>query len=453
MPTDIDSTTLYERHRRVLPAWVHTYYDDEPLELIEGHHHTVVDATGAEYLDCFGGILTTSIGYDVAELREAIERQLASGIVHTSTLYLIRNQVVLAERIAARSPISDPKVFFTNSGTEANDTALLLSCIHGRSDTVVALRGSYHGRSIATLAVTELERWRPPGPSPFTVVFASNGYPPGQTGTQDTVPVGECVADLCAQLAQQNHSRVAAMIVEPIQGLNGFREPPPGLLTGYQAALADSGALLIADEVQTGWGRTGTSFWGIQRHHVQPDLVSFAKGIGNGFALGGVIGPASVMDDIGAQSISTFGGNPVSTGAALVTLETIESRDLQANAEAIGLHIRTALQTTLSDLPGVAEVRGAGLMIAIECVRPGTAEPDGATARAILSGCRSNGALVGLGGAAGNVIRISPPMTFTTGEADRLCAILATVVRETTIPHNRYAAPRLPVLSAERSGS
>lgn len=411
---------LADRQRAVLPSWLTTYYDD-PLEFAYAEGSRVTDTGGRTYLDAFGGIVTTSLGYAVAEVREAVDRQLATGVVHSSTLYLIRNQVELAERIAATSRIPDARVFFTNSGTEANDTALLLACAHTGSDNLLALCGSYHGRSIATLAVTELRRWKPVRTSPFQVVFASNGIPDR--------PVEDCVLEVRAQLSTQSVNRLAALIVEPVQGVNGFRRPPDGLIAAYHELVLGRGGLLISDEVQSGWGRTGRTFWGIEQHGVVADMLTFAKGIGNGFAIGGVVASAAVMDAITTNSISTFGGNPMSTAAALATLDLIESRDLQHHAEVLGTRIVKRLRESLASVPCVTEIRGFGLLIAVEFGDPKAGHPDAKAARRVQSLCRDEGVLVGLGGGAGNVLRLSPPMTLTTTDADTITDAVAQATR------------------------
>ncbi|WP_158895683.1 aspartate aminotransferase family protein [Amycolatopsis anabasis] len=420
------SAALWHRHQRALPSWEHLYYE-QPLALVSGRGCTVTDAEGNGYLDCFSGILANFLGYDVPQLREAVDRQLARGIVHTSTLYLIDNQVRLAERIAATAPFPDARVFFTNSGSEANDTALLLACEFAGATTVGALRGSYHGRTMAAVAVTELPRWKPTHLSPFDVVFACTGH--HGTESADTHPSGrhDCLDDF---LDRWGDRRAAAFIVEPIQGVNGFVEPAPGLLARYHEALTDRGALFIADEVQTGWGRTGATFWGIQRHGVVPDIITFAKGIGGGFPLGGVIAPAPIMNRLRGDSISTFGGNPLATCAGLAVLDALEDSALQANADHVGGDILRRLQDRLAALPLVREVRGAGLMIAVELVDPATALPDAAVARTVLEHCRRHGVLIGLGGRAGNVLRIAPPMTVTVDDGRRLVDALTAAVAQ-----------------------
>src|ERR1700754_2760552 len=308
---------LYARHRAVIPNWVALYYD-QPIELTGGKGCRITDANGKSYLDFFAGILTNMLGYDIAEVREAVERQLATGVVHTSTLYLLRGQVELAEKIARLSGIEDAKVFFTNSGTEANETALLLATYARKSNQVLAMRQSYHGRSFGTISITANRSWKNSALSPLSVYFLHGGdqHLTQFRGLSNEDYIKVCVEDLRHTLATVTGGDVAALIAEPVQGVGGFTMPPDGLYAAYQEVLAERGILFIADEVQTGWGRTGQSFWGIQNHGVTPDMMTFAKGLGNGFAIGGVVAPGELLGALHAGGLSTFGGNPISTAAA-----------------------------------------------------------------------------------------------------------------------------------------
>jgi 4-aminobutyrate aminotransferase len=403
--------TLAQRHAAVLPRWVSTYYE-QPLVIAEGSGRHVTDAEGRTYLDFFGGILTTSVGYDVAEVREAVSRQLARGVVHTSTLYAIESQVALAERIAGLAGIDDPAVFFANSGSEANETALLAACCQTGSNRVVALEESYHGRTFGAVAVSTLEGWRPTPYSPFELVTAGNGRHRG---------VAESVAALDQALGT---APVAALIAEPVQGLGGFHRLPDGLLRGYADVVAERGGLLICDEVQTAWGRTGEAFWGYQAQDVRPDLITFAKGVANGFALGGVVGRRAAIDSIPGKSISTFGGNPLATTAALATLDYVLDHDLRRNAQVVGAQLLAGLRELAGGEPRLVDPRGYGLMLAVDCATP-TGEPDPAAARALLADAREQGLLIGIGGAAGSTLRMAPPLSVTAAEATEALTLLA----------------------------
>jgi 4-aminobutyrate aminotransferase len=420
---------LYARHRAVMPNWAALYYQ-QPIELVSGEGNRVTDAGGRTYLDFFAGILTNMIGYNVPEVREAVQRQLSTGIVHTSTLYLLRQQVELAERIAGLSGIGDAKVFFTNSGTEANETALLLAAVARRSDQVLAMRGSYHGRSFGAVAITGNRGWKPSSLSPLNVHYlhGADRHQPAFSGMTDSQYTAACVADLQQVLATATAGDVACLIAEPVQGVGGFTMAPDGLLRAYQEVLAAHGILFVSDEVQTGWGRTGDSFWGIGNHGVTPDIMTFAKGLGNGFAIGGVVAKGSLMDGLPAAGISTFGGNPIATTAASATLSYVLDHDLQANARALGRLLIDGLRAQAAPLPVVGGVRGKGLMFAVDLVEPRTGEPSPRLATEVLEETRERGLLIGKGGLTGNALRMAPPLTLTEAEAKEGLAILVDAI-------------------------
>ena len=419
---------LLARHRAVMPSWMPLYYEN-PMEIVGGKGARVTDAEGRTYLDFFTGIVTNMLGYDVPEVREAVERQLAKGVVHTSTLYLIRSQVELAEKIARLSGIPDAKVFFTNSGTEANETALLLATHARGSDEVLALRGSYHGRSFGTVAVTGNKAWKNSSLSPLNVHYL-HGTDHASTAFRHLTEreyIDVCVADL-RDVLDTTAPNVACLIAEPIQGVGGFAMPPDGLYAAYKEVLDEHGVLFVSDEVQTGWGRTGTSFFGIGNHGVTPDAMTFAKGLGNGFAVGGVVARGDLMDGLPALGVATFGGNPVSMAAAGATLDHVLEHDLQGNALRQGGTIIEGLRA-LRELPCVKDVRGKGLMFAIEMVDPATDAPSSVLAGRVLEAARERGLLVGKGGVRGNVLRMAPPMNLSTEEAAEGRDILLDAVR------------------------
>ncbi|GAA1950737.1 aspartate aminotransferase family protein [Amycolatopsis minnesotensis] len=422
---------LLGRHRAVLPNWLALYYS-EPIEIVRAKGRHVTDSTGATYLDFFAGILTNAIGYDVEEISDAVRAQLDTGVLHTSTLYLIRKQVELAEQIAELSGIPDAKVFFTNSGTEANETALMLATQYRRSDQVLALRNSYHGRAFATIGITGNRGWSASSLSPVKVSYVHGGYryrgPFSKFSDADYTAA--CVEDLRDVLQTSTSGDVAALIAEPIQGVGGFSVPPDGMLGAFKEVLDEHGILLISDEVQTGWGRTGEHFWGIQAHGVTPDIMTFAKGLGNGLAIGGVIARGDIMDCLGANSISTFGGNPISTAGAKATLDYLLAHDLQGNAAKLGDRLLTGLRELSTRYGVLGDVRGKGLMIGLEFVGP-DGEPSPAAAGSVLEKTKELGLLVGKGGLHNNVIRLAPPMTLTDAEADEALGILGEAIAHT----------------------
>jgi 4-aminobutyrate aminotransferase len=423
------SDDLLARHKAVLPGWQLLYYD-EPIEIVSGSGRRVTDARGRTYLDFFGGVLTNMLGYDIPEIREALERQLRTGVVHTSTLYLIRSQVELAEKIARLSGIPDARVFFTNSGSEANEAALMFATNYRRSNQILAIRNSYHGRTYATMGITGNRGWSASGLSPLNVSYLHSGdrLRGLLAGLDDERHIEAAVADLREVVATTTSGTVAALIAEPVQGVGGFVHGPDGLFAAYRKVLDEYGVLFISDEVQTGWGRTGEHFWGYQAHGVTPDLLTFAKGIGNGLALAGVVGRAEVIESVEGISFSTFGGNPLSTAGGNAVLDYLIDHDLQANARDQGRLLLDGLAEATRRYPIVGDVRGRGLMLAVEFVEPGGTNPNGYATARVFEECRRGGLLVGKGGLYGNTLRIGPPMTLTVEEAREGLEILTTAI-------------------------
>ena len=419
---------LTARTRAVLPSWLALYYD-EPIAIDRGEGRTVWDLEGNEYLDFFGGILTTMTAYSLPEVTAAIAEQAAK-VLHTSTLYLNQPMIELAEMVAEMSGIPDAKVFFTTSGSEANDAAMLLATSYRKSNQVLALRNSYHGRSFTAIALTSHRSWSPTGYSGLSVHYVQGPYKVRSPykDLSDDAFVDAAVADLQQVIDMMTSGDVACMITEPIQGVGGFATPPDGFFKAFKDVLDQYGILFVSDEVQTGWGRTGEHLWGYQAHGITPDIMTFAKGIGNGLSIGGVIARAEIMDCIGANSISTFGGNPLVTAGALANLKYLVEHDLQGNAFKQGSRLYEGLLPIAEETPWILELRGRGLMLAIETVEPGTTQPDSRRAGRLMEETRKRGLLLGKGGLYGNVLRISPPMTVTEEEIDTATAIIAASV-------------------------
>ncbi|MFF4261913.1 aspartate aminotransferase family protein [Streptomyces virginiae] len=424
-------TPLHSRHRTVLPDWLALYYK-HPIELTHGEGRHVWDADGNRYLDFFGGILTTMTAHALPEVTKAVSEQ-AGRIIHSSTLYLNRPMIELAERVAALSGIPDARVFFTTSGTEANDTALLLATTYRRSNQILAMRNSYHGRSFSTVSITGNRGWSPTSLSPLQTYYVQ-----GAVRTRgplahldDAAFTAAAVADLEDVLGQARGG-VAALIAEPVQGVGGFTSPPDGLYGAFREVLDRHGILWISDEVQTGWGRTGDNFWGWQAHaqNGPPDILTFAKGIGNGMSIGGVVARAEVMNCLDSNSISTFGGSPVTMAAGVANLAYLLEHDLQGNARRVGGLLLERLRAIAATVPAVREVRGRGLMAGLELTRPGTDEADPDAAAAVLEAAREGGLLLGKGGGHNtSVLRIAPPMSLTVAEAEEGAEILEQALR------------------------
>ncbi|MFI9585311.1 aspartate aminotransferase family protein [Streptomyces sp. NPDC052236] len=418
-------THLYDRHKAVIPDWIALYYK-QPIELTHGEGRHVWDADGNRYLDFFGGILTTMTVHALPEVTKAVSEQ-AGRMIHSSTLYLNRPMVELAERVATLSGIPDARVFFTTSGTEANDTALLLATGYRSSNQILAMRNSYHGRSFSAVSITGNRGWSTTSLSPLQTLYVHGGVRTRGPYAQlsDAQFIEACVADLEDLLGQTRG--VAALIAEPVQGVGGFTSPPDGLYAAFREVLDRHGILWISDEVQTGWGRTGDHFWGWQAHaeNGPPDIVTFAKGIGNGMSIGGVVARSEIMNSLDANSISTFGGSPITMAAGVANLSYLLEHDLQGNARRVGGLLLERLRAIGASVPAVREVRGRGLMAGIELVRPGTDEANPDAAAAVLEAAREGGLLLGKGGGHNtSVLRIAPPLSLTVAEAEEGAAIL-----------------------------
>ena len=394
-----------------------------PISIDRGEGSYVWDVEGNQYLDFFGGVLTTMIGHNNPAVTEAIQSQ-ASKVLHTSTLYLSEPMIELAEEIGAASGIPDARVFFTTSGSEANDTALMLATSYRNSNEILAMRHSYHGRTFATQAITSQSTWLSSRISGLSVNYVQGPYrlrSPFQDMPDEDFTKA-CVVDLQQILDTATTGNVACLIFEPIQGVGGFAIPPDGFYGEMSKVLSNYGTLLISDEVQTGWGRTGEHFWGYQAHGITPDMLTFAKGVGNGITLAGVVARAEIMENVTALNFSTFGGNPLSAAAGLATFREVKGKDMQANALDMGKRLKSGLEEAASTTSWIGDLRGRGLMVALEIVGTdsgsGNTEPYPERAKEFLETCKDHGLLLGKGGAYGNVIRITPMLNATASEID-----------------------------------
>jgi 4-aminobutyrate aminotransferase len=427
-----DAAELLSRHREVMPNWLALYYE-EPIELVRGEGTRVWDGAGKEYLDFFGGIVTTISGHVVPKLVQALTDQ-AGKIAHTSTLYLIRPMVELAERLTGMAPIADVpvKAFFVGSGTEAVEAALLFATSWRRSNEIIALRNSYHGRSFGAIGVTGNKGWSASSFSPLNVSYALAPYcyrcPFGLKYPECGVA---CAEDVRNVIETTTTGEPAAMIAEPIQGVGGFVTPPPEYFGIVKSILDEFGIPFIADEVQTGFGRTGETFWGIEGYGVHPDAIVCAKGLGNGMAMGAVVSRADMMESLRANSISTFGGNPIAATYALANLDNIEENRLQENAYKVGNSLYRGLKDLEDRFDVVGEVRGKGLMVGVEMVADGDSKAPSADAAAqVMESCKERGLLIGKGGLYGNVLRLSPPLVITEDDARRAVETLEVAFEE-----------------------
>ncbi len=413
---------ILAKHREYLFSCVANYYE-EPLVVDRAKDSLVYDLDGREYLDFFGGIVTISVGHCNDRVVAAIQEQVGK-VQHTSTLYPTEPHVRLAEKLAAITPGALKQSFFTNSGTEANETAVLVAQLYTRSQDVVALRHGYSGRSQLAMSLTGHYTWRlAPTTSP-NIHHIPNAYcyrcPFGLTYPGCDL---KCAKDLEGAIQTATSGKLAAFIAEPIQGVGGFITPPKEYFKEVAAIVRKYGGLFICDEVQTGWGRTGGKMFGIEQWDVEPDIMTFAKGMANGVPVGGTITRPEIADSIQGLSLSTFGGNPVTCAAALATIEVIENEGLVANAAERGRQLRDGLEGLREKYPLMGDIRGMGLMQAVEMVGPGKAPSPEAVLR-LFELTRRNGLLIGKGGLMGNVIRITPALNVTKDHVDEALARL-----------------------------
>jgi 4-aminobutyrate aminotransferase-like enzyme len=401
-------------HAELLFPSVRPYYR-EPLVLVEASGVDVVDADGRRYLDFFAGILTTSIGHCHPSVVARVQEQVAR-LGHTSTLYVTEGQVEVARRLAELAPGALRRSFFVNSGTEAVETAVMTACVlTGRSE-VVALRHAYAGRSFLGTNVTGQGSWRPLSSTIPGVKHALAPYPyRSPFGVLPESEAAEAFArDLDEVIATTTSGRPACFIAEPILGVGGFIVPPRGYLRRAAEIIRAHGGLFIADEVQTGFGRTGGRWFGIEHEDVEPDVVVLAKGIANGFPVGAVVTTDEIAAAWTSKTISTYGGNPVSMAAAEATLDVMVREDTPRRSEERGAQLREGLEELGRRHEWIGEVRGRGLMQALELVEDrATKEPSPGRAQALLEAAREEGLLIGLGGLHGQVVRIGPSMLVT----------------------------------------
>lgn len=416
---------LMDRYRRVIFPAATPYYGDYPLVVDRAKDQYVWDVEGNQYLDFFGGVLTISVGHANETVTAATIEQLQR-VQHTTTLYVNEIMVKLAEKIAELTPGRLQVSYFTNSGSEANEMAILSARMYTGQSDIIALRHGYSGRTLTAMSLTAHSTWRLGGVFDGSIKHVRNPYsfrtPAGLSKEQ---LIDLCVQDLEEAIATTTTGKIAAFIAEPIQGVGGFIVPPQEYFRRVLPIVKAAGGIFIADEVQTGWGRTGGKWFGIEHWGVEPDMMTFAKGMANGSPIGCTITTPEIAEAVRGLTFSTFGGNPVTMATALATIEYIEQHDLVRNAEIQGAHLRQRLDEMAAEFPLIGEVRGMGLMQGLEIVRPGTIEPDAPAANRLMQSARQHKLLIGKGGLYGNVIRISPHLNITRADIDAGCERLA----------------------------
>ena len=415
---------IARKHKEFLFPAVATYYQ-EPLALVRGEGMYVWDDAGNRYLDCFGGVLTVSVGHANPQVNAAIIEQVKT-ISHTSTLYANKPQGDLAEKLAQITPGRLKKSFFTNRGTDADDMAIHSAKSATGRHEIVVLRHSYSGRSATALSAVGHSTWRPLPPQVAGIVHARAPYcyrcPFKLTYPECGLACANDIEDL---IMTTTTGEIAAFMAEPILGVGGFIVPPPGYFERAVEITRKHGGLFIADEVQTAWGRTGDKWFGIEHWDVEPDIITSAKGMGNGVPIGMTTATPEVADAFPGLTFSTFGGNPVSMAAALAVIKVIEDENLKRNAAEVGGYFRERLEGLKEKYTVIGDVRGLGLMQALEFVKDReTKEPDPQSVVKVFEETKRRGVLIGKGGLYANVIRTGLMLNSTKDTVDELIGAL-----------------------------
>jgi len=427
--TGKSAAEVLQLRRQFLSPGIFLYYK-KPIMLVEGRGQYIFDETGRRYLDGLGGIVTVSVGHCHPHVVEAARRQNET-LQHSTTIYLHPNVAEYAEQLAAKMP-GDLKVcYFVNSGSEANDLALLMARAFTGNFDVIALRNGYHGGNMSCMGLTAHSTWKFNVPHSFGVHHAITPDPyRGAWGRTDPAAGKNYAADVKSLIDYASSGQVAGFIAESIQGVGGVVVYPDGYLQHAYQHVRAAGGVCIADEVQTGFGRTGAHFWGFENQGVIPDIVTMAKGIGNGCPLAAVVTTAKIAETVTRRiHFNTFGGNPVVCAQGKAVLEVIEREKLQANSLKIGGHLIAGLEKLKARHNIIGDVRGKGLMLGMELVKDRAGkEPAKAECAQVVEKCRDLGLLLGKGGLWGQTIRFAPPLCVTQPDADFLLDVLDTAL-------------------------
>lgn len=419
MAAVLDRESLKKKRDKYIVPGVKQLYEDPP-HFVKGKMQYLYDETGREYLDMFGGIVTVSVGHCHPKVTHKTVEQVQT-LQHTSTSFMTQPMVDLAEKLAEITPGELSKTFVTNSGTEANESAIKLARLASGRNEVIALEHSYHGDSHLASSLTANHNYRPEIMPAAGIVFAANAYcyrcPFKKTPDNCSL---ECARDVERVIQTQTSGKPAVMIAEPIQGVGGAITPPDDYFKEVKKILEQYGVLFIADEVQTGFGRTGKHMFGISNWDVVPDFITMAKGLGNGLPIGAYITTPAIAQAGAKQHINTFGGNPVSAATGLAVIETIQEEHIMENARVVGEYLLEGLRDLQKSFPIMGDVRGKGLMVGVELAAKESKAPMAKETARIVEHMKDDGIVIGKGGLYGNVIRVKPPMIVTKENIDTL---------------------------------
>jgi alanine-glyoxylate transaminase/(R)-3-amino-2-methylpropionate-pyruvate transaminase len=422
----LTSEQVRAKHKEFMLPAVTNYYE-QSVVLHDGQGSRVRDLDGREYLDFFGGILTVSVGHNNERVNQAVIQQV-NRLSHVSTLYPTVPMVEFAEKLVGIAPGNLKKAFFTASGTEADETAVALAQVHTGCTELIALRHGYSGRSLLAQSLTAHSNYRAVPTQVAGIKHALAPYcyrcplklEPNSCGIA-------CAKDLEELIKTTTTGRIAGMLAEPIQGVGGFITPPKEYFEIAAEIVRKYGGVMIIDEVQTGFGRTG-KMWGAQQYNVQPDIMTGAKGIANGYPLAMTLCTPAIADSFRASTISTFGGNPVSCAAASAVLDEIAENQLVENAAARGAELRAGLERLQKKHPKtIGDVRGMGLMQALELVVDETVKdrtPNPRATAQLFEETKKRNMLIGKGGLYGNTVRIAPALNVSKADVDEALKVL-----------------------------
>ncbi len=410
--------------KHMIPAVTH--YFEDPILIVGGKGATVEDDLGKQYIDLFSGICTKITGYNHPKFIATLKWQ-AERLIYSSTLYSTIPYAILSQKLAQIAPSGLSQAFILNSGSEANESALFMARKYRSNPYIVACTHAYHGRTQLAREISSAG-WRTvPESHPSGVRFTPYGYCYRCSFGKEYPDCDfECARYLREVIRTQTNNAIAAFIVEPIQGVGGIVQPPPEFFQITYEIVKEFNGLFIADEVQTGFGRTGDRWWGIQQSGVTPDVITIAKGFGSGIPIGGFLTrPEYAVDYTTTDSFTTFGGNPLSCAAAIAVIEIIQEEQYLSKATKLGASIKKQLLNLKEDHKLIGDVRGQGMMLGIELVRDrNTKDPATQEMLKVMEFCKQNGLLIGKGGIDGNVIRIQPPLELTHNQTEKALQIL-----------------------------